>query len=404
MATSKKESPRRSAKGLSALWKPLTSLKLTMVLLTCAMVLVFWGTLAQVEIGLWEAQRAFFRSFFVMWGPEGASWKIPVFPGGYLVGGLLLINLIAAHAYRFKFSSKKAGIFLVHIGLILLLIGQLLTELFQVESSMRLEEGESKNYTEGFRENELAVVDTSDPAVNSVVAIPERLLRNKKIVRHEALPFEIHVKEYFQNSHLADESHGAHDHGGSPLGTGLELKGLGARHTVHSSPTTYRMDERNMPAIAVELVDKQGTSLGNWIYSAWFIRGQEVMVNGTPYEIQLRFKRYYKPHTVHLIDFRHDKYEGTEIPKNFSSLVHVQPDSGDRGFRKKIFMNHPMRHGGETYYQASFDQANPRITVLQVVRNPSWLTPYIACTIVGAGLLLQFITSLSRFLKRSRKA
>ena len=179
MTTSKKTSTGRSAKGGLSLWKTLTSLKLTMVLLVCSMVLVFWGTLAQVEIGLWEAQREYFRSFFVMWGPKGSDWKIPVFPGGYLVGGLLLINLIAAHAYRFKWSAKKAGIFLVHIGLILMLVGQLFTELLQVESSIRLEEGESKNYAESFRDNELAVVDTSGGTLDSAPLQKSRETGNK---------------------------------------------------------------------------------------------------------------------------------------------------------------------------------------------------------------------------------
>ena len=41
----------------------LTSLRLTVVCLILAAVLVFWGTLAQVDLGLYKVQNEFFRSF-----------------------------------------------------------------------------------------------------------------------------------------------------------------------------------------------------------------------------------------------------------------------------------------------------------------------------------------------------
>ena len=81
--------------------KPLTSLKLTIFCLACAMVLVFVGTLDQVHIGIYEAQNRYFKSFFLYFTPPRTMLQIPWFPGGYLIGGLLLINLIAAHVSRF---------------------------------------------------------------------------------------------------------------------------------------------------------------------------------------------------------------------------------------------------------------------------------------------------------------
>src|SRR5208282_6379425 len=125
-----------------------TSLRLTVVCLGLALVLVFAGTLAQVEIGLYAAQSEYFRSFFVYWTPKGTTWKIPFLPGGWLIGLVLLVNLLAAHIKRFKLSRKKIGIIFIHGGLILLLGGQFVTELFQVESQMRIEIGETKNYSE----------------------------------------------------------------------------------------------------------------------------------------------------------------------------------------------------------------------------------------------------------------
>ena len=140
-------SPRTSpaARRLDRILDPVvrffTSLRLTVACLAFGLVLVFFGTMAQDPIGLYLAQEKFFRSFFVgaapMWAaikktlemlhiylpPSTAAdvvfgSKLPVFPGGYLIGGVLLINLIASHFKRFAFTANKAGIWMVHAGLI----------------------------------------------------------------------------------------------------------------------------------------------------------------------------------------------------------------------------------------------------------------------------------------------
>jgi len=58
---------------LDRLYKIFTSLRLTVVLLALGLLLVFWGTLAQVNLGLYKAQNDFFRSFFIYWQPAGSS-------------------------------------------------------------------------------------------------------------------------------------------------------------------------------------------------------------------------------------------------------------------------------------------------------------------------------------------
>ena len=59
---------------------------------------------------------------------------LPIFPGGYLVGALLLINLLAAYIQRFKWSQQKAGVYISHMGIITLLVGQIVTDVLQEES------------------------------------------------------------------------------------------------------------------------------------------------------------------------------------------------------------------------------------------------------------------------------
>ena len=48
-------------------------------------------------------------------------------------------------------------------------------------------------------------------------------------------------------------------------------------------------------------------------------------------------------------------------------------------------MNHPLLYAGETFYQQSFLPGDTG-TILQVVRNPGWLLPYISCVMVALGM------------------
>src|SRR5580658_4668497 len=84
-----------------------TSLRLTVVLLAFAIILVFIGTLAQVDEGLYNAQARYFRQWLIF-GLDLFGHKIPILlPGGYLIGTMLLANLLAAHIYRFQLSVKN---------------------------------------------------------------------------------------------------------------------------------------------------------------------------------------------------------------------------------------------------------------------------------------------------------
>jgi hypothetical protein len=372
-----------------------TSLRLTVVCLALGLVLVFWGTLAQVELGLYKAQAEFFRSFFIYWGPKGATWRIPVFPGGYLVGGLLIINLVAAHCKRFAFTANKAGLWMVHAGLILLLLGQLGTDLLSRESTLHLREGEAKDYSEKERDAELAVIDVTDPETDTVVSIPQGILMSRKSIQHPGLPFTVQVKAFMANSRVSER-------GTNDVAPPAATQGIGARATAKELPRITEMEKRDVPSAVVEIVTPQG-SLGTWLVSEFIDQPQSVTWNNRTYQVVLRPRRHYKPYSIQLLKFQHDVYPGTEIPKNFSSRVLLQrPETGEKR-EVLIYMNNPLRYAGETYYQASYDEDNLG-TILQVVRNPSWLTPYFSCVLVSAGLLVQFSASLLGFALKRRPA
>ncbi len=184
------------------------------------------------------------------------------------------------------------------------------------------------------------------------------------------------------------------------------------------------MDDENKPAAEIEVVaGKQ--AIGDWTVSTWLTKRpwstglqeefggllgapvdgpQGFSYGGRNYEIALRPVRYYKPYTIKLLEFKHDVYAGTDIPSNFASRIHLSDPARGEDRDVLIRMNSPLRYRGESYYQASFEPGD-KVSILQVVRNPAAATPYVACALIAAGLVAQFLTHLYGFArKRARPA
>ena len=342
---------------LIKLFNTVSSLKLTIICLSAAMILVFAGTLAQVQLGIQIVQQQYFQSL-VVWWPAGAGdgLRLPVFPGGHLIGGVLLLNLIAAHVRRFRWRWDKAGIQLTHAGLIIMLAGGVMTDIFSVESHMRIKEGETKNYSEEIDAVELAVVDASDPQFDQVTAIPSDNLKEGELIIHDSLPFRILVKKVYANSRL--KNLGSAD----PEATAASSQGVGKRIAISDQPLATKPNERNMVSAVIDIIPgpdsgtENKTSLGSWVVSDGLAGVQTLELAGKKWSFSLRPSRHYKPFSLKLHDFVHERYPGTQIPKNFSSRVTLADTDGSAAREVLIYMNHPLRYGGETFYQSGFER------------------------------------------------
>jgi hypothetical protein len=372
----------------------LTSLKLSIVCLSMLMVLVVACTLAQVSLGTLAAVNLFIRSFFIWWAVPGTGWSIAVFPGGALVGLVLAVNLVAAQAKRLELSWKKAGLWIIHAGLILLFAGEFVTSAFQVETRLAIEEGQTLDYVESPRDLELAVIDTTDPQQDDVHAIPESLLVRGGSFDVPGTPLSFTVKRFFRNADFSTRGPGDPP---SPA-----TMGVGAGVAVRELPPVTSDEEVNRTGAYVEPV-AGGRSYGTWLVSNALGAPQSFVHEGRNYVLAMRPRRTYLPYSLTLKKFRHDVYPGTDIPKNFSSLVHLTNPEQREERDVLIYMNQPLRYAGKAFYQASFGKGDT-LSVLQVVENPGWLLPYISCVLVTSGLLVHFAFSLSRSLKRRRAA
>ncbi|MGH7996052.1 MAG: cytochrome c biogenesis protein ResB [Opitutaceae bacterium] len=380
------------------------SLRLTVVLLALGIILVFWATLSQADLGVWGVQQKFFHSLFVLQAIPGTRLLLPIFPGGYLLGGFLLANLLTAHYCRFRWTWRKSGIWLTHAGLILLIVGEFASGLTQHDYDMTLSDGQTRNYAESQRGNELAIIDETDPKTDTVVSIPESAIAAGDPIQSPLLPFRVVTRAYFPNVDVAMRNQ---------LPEGMPdpaTAGIGTQIGLVPQPTTSKENERNLPGAYVELDAPEG-SLGTFLVSSllplsgapFLEQPQRFTYAGHRWEIVMRIKRRYLPFSVTLLKFSHDIYPGTTIARNFSSRIRLTKPDGSLNREVLIYMNNPLRYDGLTFYQASFANQD-RTSILEVVRNPSWRLPYIACAMIALGLVIQFGLHLAGFARRRRAA
>jgi len=376
--------------------KLLSSLRLTVALLGFAMVLIFIATISQVELGIHEVQAKFFRSWIAWWDIMPGEKKVPIpIPGGTLLGSLLVLNLLAAHGARFKFSWSKVGMVVIHSGILLLLLGELFTGLLGREAQMTLNEGQILNYSTFPREVELVVIRPDSDGLETVTAIPQARLKDGAEFPFGG--FSVRIQSYFSNSEILAESEAT-----EAFDKTHATEGSGKGYAVLRKPREATDDRKDLTSAFVEIIPDGGKSQGRWLLSNALKGEQSFPAAGWLWKMAIRQRRLYHEFSIKLVDFSHDRYLGTDVPKNFSSKIRIlNPDTGENR-EDLIYMNHPLRYGGLTFYQAGFEN-NDSTTIFQVVRNPVWTIPYIACAMVGLGLLWVFSQHLIKAISRRNK-
>lgn len=369
-------------------WAALTSLQLTIVCLALLMALVVLCTLAQVELGTLGAVTKYMRSFLVWWDRPGAAFRLPIFPGGALVGLVLTLNLTAALIKRFDFSWRKSGLWTIHLGLILLVAGEFVAGAFQVDARMTIHEGQTVNYLESYRDTELVVKDVTQPGSEDVFGIPAARLTKGGVIPLPGSPLSIKVHRYIVNAALTPRE---------PTEPALATMGVGANARVTELPPVSAENQMNLNTALVEPI-AGGRSYGIWLTSLGLGAPQAFIHEGRTYVLAMRIQRHNLPYSLTLKKFSHDLYPGTQIPKNFSSLVRLSNPTTGEDRDVLIYMNQPLRYQGRTFYQSSFE--GETVTILQVVQNPGWLLPYISCVIITLGLLVHFALSMRRSNRR----
>ena len=274
---------------------------------------------------------------------------------------------------------------------------------------MSIAEGETAVFTDVSDKVEIALVapNAKDASKDDVVVIPDRLVRSVgKRITDANLPFDLEVTEFARNSSVVDVTPD------NPNPPNKRRAADGREYGVLPTNETSGVDTEaraDMAAARVVFYHKGTDDVAKELFlSFWYypnavnrileFPAQTVAVGGTTYEVELRPKREYKDYKIKLTKFTHEKFQGTGTAKNFQSTIDFVGVDGQRR-EVKIYMNNPMRYAGETFYQSGYFPDNSG-TVLQVVRNPAWLMPYLSCTMVTLGLMIHFGLNLISFLER----
>lgn len=325
-----------------------------------------------------------------------------------VAGGVLLVGLIMLFGMR-------GGNVLIHLAVGLVMVGQFLFGDRQIEQRMSLIEGQTTNVAFKTDEFELAVIDSTDPDTDHVTVIADSLLKrhyeSKEPIQSDNLPFDIRVTELFVNSDLRRVG---------PVEPNPATTGIGKSWKAeYKAPEGGVSSKPNVSSGYVEVLDKSsGKPLGIYLVTQFLNdQGQLFMdanadqmdaieVGGKSYQLQMRYRREYKPYEITLTDVKRINYSASETPRDYSSYVTIRDIATDKSQPGRIWMNNPVRYQGETFYQSEYQTIElpngntTEMTGLQVVENAGWLIPYVSCVLAFWGMLAHFGGTFLRFADR----
>ena len=343
-------------------------------LLPALMALLVAGTLAQRSMGLYAAHKMFFGSFVIWAGP------VPL-PGGYMLIGFLTLNLAIKFIFNSEWSWRKAGIILSHLGVLVLLVGGLLTAVSAKEGFMIIGEGEGSPYIYDYHNRELSVF-MGDYAS---MTIPfQNFINGQNSI--DTLPFNFQIQQACSNCAIIKREDAPE--------IKTPLQGM-ARFMALETKSPATSPEENMAGIGFEISGLDKNQDGFYIAFEAMPEPITLKRGKQNYKIMMGRQQRTLPFRLELIDFKRETYPGMDKARAYSSAIIVH--DGNLQWPALISMNTPLRYKGYTFYQSSFEQTeNGEMTVLSVVENKGRLFPYIGTLLVTAGLLLHIFITLQK--------
>ncbi len=442
--------------------KIFSSFQLAIAIIIALAVLAAWGTILQARYNTRYAQEMVYHS-----------------PYMYFTLGLLCICLFNVIVDRYPWKRYHLGFILVHIGIIMLCVGALITRVWGVDGTMTLNKGQTNSYLQ-LTSRELAVFAAfanSSPVlikskpVDFLLHPPSKYPIDWKI-GHTKLVVEKYYN-WANAENRVDESNDPHDGPAirvelnnqmvnfaqwvnRPFNVPYETFDLGPAQIVYAAPNAkfvYKGGNKIVlrdlphenpsdPVLIYQIysetargVTKSGRiHIAQVVQTGWmglklrvlryfphaeqrvvYVKQNEpstittsavlVKIGGQQHWIGLDNSiQYFDNNAVYYITYRHSlmnlginfkllkfvvgHYQGTNRAKSYQSYVHV---SGVGNV--KIYMNHPLKYKGYTFYQASFQQngqGKATTSVLSVNKDPGRATKYIGSLLIVLGTIVMF--------------
>ena len=342
--------------------------KLLFYTLPWLMVLVTLGTVTQKDLGLYNATEKYLNSIILWLGP------VPT-PGGLLTIGVIFIALCVKFIFYSPWRIKKAGTILTHLGVLLLLLGGIITATNAKEGFMIIPEGRNVNAVSDYFKRVLVIQKNG----KIVEMFDFDALSKTQSLKTQGL--EIKILEKCNNCGVR-----------APTGTYQNLQGL-AEHMEPFPTAQEKQKEANFSGLILGVKNPQNNQSGTYIVMEDVPKNPEFKINQDRLRLVLQRQSEALPFSITLDDFRKTDYPGTDKAREYTSDLIIH--DGGIAWPATISMNQPLRYKGYSFYQSSFDQrADTEVTVLNVVQNKGRLFPYIATLIIFIGILLHLIIHL----------
>ncbi|MFV1994493.1 MAG: cytochrome c biogenesis protein ResB [Verrucomicrobiales bacterium] len=372
----------------------ISSYGLMVVVLFFLLILTLLGTLEQRGRGIFDVVESYFTSPFVVhyFGP------VPVpLPGGYLLMVILFLNLLVGAIIKARKDWRHPGMLIAHAGMLLLLIAGMVSTHYSVRGYMQLSENEQSGEIRSFTEwtLELAEVGSDGRLAPQALVVGggelEGIRRDEqRVFQSPELPFDVYVNGYARNARPGRERPGA---------AGKAIDGFVLQ------PLKPEMEvERNLPGAYLAFHAKDSEDVEEGILWGAARAPLVFTIGGKKWAAQFVKAKWEIPFVVRLDDAVGEWHPGSGIPRAFESHITKIEDGVEEKIR--IYMNHPLRHRGYTFFQRNFEAGQQGVTsdisVFDVVKNPADQWPLYSLIIVGVGLLVHFVQKLAGYLKRSR--
>ena len=348
-------------------------------LMPLLIIILIVGTVTQRWIGLYEAHTTYFASF-IIWA-KVFSIPIPL-PGGYIILGLLTLNLTAKFLLKSEWSLKKSGIILAHLGTLTLLIGGLITSIAAEERYMVLPEGGETPFVYHYTKRNLLVFADD----RTIARFPYEQIESWETGK--VLPFVIDVKKSCDNCQILKREE-------SPDYKPETRYGGMAQFMALQPKPSEKEPEANLTGLEFTIRGTENND-GHYIAFDGMPKSIELTYKDKQYAIIFGKDQQQLPFAVKLIDFVKDDYEATSLARGYHSDIVIK--DGDIEWETRIEMNKPLRYKGYTFFQSSFDQSEEmgEMSIFSVVKNKGWLFPYIGTITLGLGLIIHIIIAFKR--------
>lgn len=335
------------------------------------MIVLAIGTVAQKYIGLYTAQKIFFSGLILWLG------FIPL-PGMPIVLAVITLSLLTKFFLSSPWVLHKIGINLSHLGILLLLIGGMVTAASQKEGYLTIPEGGQSNIVQDYHHRTVTLLNGDV----QLLTVPLEKLSSSPVLHIPGQAIRIDVLKSCRNCmpSMVTDSTGR--------------KGKAEKVTLNAI-ALEKDDEQNISGLEVRVTGTGKEYDGTYI----LMDRMSPRVEIGSYTIALGREETRLPFSVRLNRFDREFHPGTMDARAYRAQVSVI--DGNTEWPAIIAMNEPLRYKGYTLYQSSFiEDASGVQTVLSVVENHGRAFPYLASAILFLGLFVHVLIRL----KRAREA